>query len=118
MEKPVNKRLVVPDNSRRETIIAIVLGILLFVGIIYGIMNMGTGVAGKTLTGKIVLKEFKPQPEEQITIGKSGVKMKSIDGEYSFEVDVEGRVYIVWVQKEIYEAKKIGEEFTFPRPAE
>lgn len=107
---------VVPSTTRRDLIISIGIGVAVLALLFFGVMNMGSRVVGNTLTGTIVAKKFTPAPEEQVTIGKGGVHARHIDGEYLFEVDVDGRVYNVWVKKEIYEVKKEGETFVFPRP--
>jgi len=110
--------LVVPTTTARELIVGVCIGTVVLGLIIYAVLNMGTGVTGNTLSGIITEKRFTAQPEEQVTIGKGGVHASHVDGEYVFEVSVGTRPYEVWVNKKTYEAKRVGEPFVFPRPAE
>ncbi len=118
MMDPVPKKspYVVPSTARRDLFVGLGLGIVVLAFIIFGVMSMGNRVVGNTLTGTITAKNFTPAPEEQVTIGKSGVHSRHLDGEYVLEVTVKGKVYTVWVDKEVYAAKKVGEEFVFLRP--
>ena len=71
------------------------------------------------LNGKITAKHFQPQPEEQVTIGSGGLSSRKLDGSYTLEVYAELRekkLYTVWVDKTLYDEKKVGEEFSFLRP--
>lgn len=116
---PVPPRLVLPKTTKRDTIIAIIAGLLVLVFLGYGIMQMGRPANGNQLTGVIVGKEFTPQRERQITF--SGRKLKSAretDGEYICKVRVakENRVYDVPVEKADYETRKVGATMTFLRP--
>ena len=86
--------------------------------LLFTVMNLGNGVAGATLQGTIVAKHFTPLKEEQVTFGKRGMQARQIDGEYVLECDVKGRLYLVSVEKELYEARKIGDTFYFARPSE
>ena len=69
------------------------------------------------LTGQIIGKHFKPQPEEQVTIGQGGLQQRKIDGQYTFEVLVPGdKAYTVWVEKPVFEAHKVGDRLQFLPP--
>jgi hypothetical protein len=118
--KPIPARVVVPNTTRREAILAVLagIGILGFVG--YGVFVM-TGMQNKattnTLTGTIVAKHFTPAPEDQISFSrKTGIKQEHIAGEYQLDVKVEGRTFEVPVDGNTYEAVRIGGSFTFIRP--
>jgi hypothetical protein len=56
--------------------------------------------------------------EQQIEFGKKGMKAREIDGEYTFEVrvDPEARIYVVPVEKPLYEMKQVGDSVSFLRP--
>lgn len=115
----VPPRVVVPGTTKRDAVIAVVTGLLVLAFLGYGIMQMGKPGKSNELTGVIVSKEFTPQKERQITF--SGRKLKSareIDGEYLCKVRVapQNRIYEVPVEKDTYEAKKIGDKLTFLRP--
>jgi|GEM_PF-2145707 len=108
--------LVVPTISRREIIVSVVVALVVLSAIIFGVVKMGNRFTTAKLTGVIELKTFTPRAEDQVTIGKKGVEVRHIEGEYGFEVRAGGKVYVVPVEKEIYDAKKVGERFTFPNP--
>jgi len=77
---------------------------------------MAGGIAGATLEGRVIAKNFTRFEENQVTFGKGGVHQ--IEGEYVLECDVKGRVYLVTVDKETYNAKRVGDRFFFARPRE
>lgn len=118
---PPGPRIVLPNTTRRHTIIAILVGaiILTFVG--FGIMTMSTPhTSANTLVGVVVAKQFTPQKEQQVSF--SGRKLegtKQIDGEYVLKVRVEkeNRTYEVPVEKWVYEGKQEGDKLEFVRPA-
>lgn len=117
---PPGPRVILPDTSRRDTIIAIAIGavVLLFVGL--GIVSMSKPHASaNTLVGVVVGKQFTPQKEEQVSFsGRRLEGTKQIDGEYvlKLRVEKENRTYDVPVEKPIYQGKKEGDEVEFVRP--
>lgn len=116
MSKPV----VVQTTRTRDVVLGVAIGLLVLGFVIYGIMSMSNRVMGNDLIGTITAKHFTPQAEEQqITLGKGGLNEKTVTGEYRFEVQVppENKIYTVWVDKVVYDARNVGEEFRFPRPA-
>ena len=112
--KSENARCVVPGVSRRERLLGIAAGLAVMALALFGFIKMGSGIAGATLEGRIVAKHFTPFAEAQVTFGKAGVRR--VEGEYVLECEARGRAYLVRVDKEIYEARRIGERFLFPRP--
>lgn len=110
------KPVVVETVSRREKLIALLVGGVLLLLLAFGVFKMGGRVSGNTLSGTIVGKVHTPYKEEQVTIGRKGLDARKKDGDYELRVVVNGTEYIVPVHKETYEAKKEGERFTFPRP--
>lgn len=118
MNRPMPK-VVVVNTSKRDWIIGIVAGLVVVGFLAIGIWTMYREVAGYRLTGTIVSKNFTPQPEEQVSIGKGGLHERKVDGIYTFEVRVESennRIYTIWVDKTDYDARKTGEVFSFMRP--
>jgi len=117
---PPTPRVIVPNTSRRDTLIAIVVGAALLVFVGFGVMSMSKPHASANiLSGVIVEKQFTPQKEEQVSF--SGRKLqgtKQIDGEYVLKVRVEkeNRTYDVPVEKPVYESKKEGDTIEFVRP--
>ena len=107
---------VVPSTTRRDLLIGLAVGLAVLALLLFTFMNLGSGVAGATLKGIVVAKHFTPFKEEQVVIGKRGMQARQIDGEYVLECDVKGRLYLVTVEKELYEGRKIGDPFYFARP--
>jgi len=107
---------VVPSTARRDFFIGLAIGLTLLTLALFGFKQMAGGIAGATLDGKVIAKNFTPFEEKQVTFGKGGVHQ--IEGEYVLECDVKGRVYLVTVGKETYNAKKVGDGFIFARPRE
>ena len=117
--KPRDPRTLVPNNTVRDAVIAIIVGALVLAFVLYGISTMGKPGTGNTLTGTVIAKHFTPQPERQISF--SGRKLegaKEIDGEYLLEVRVEKeqRTFQVPVEKMIYETRNVGDLLKFVRP--
>jgi hypothetical protein len=118
---PPRPRVVVPDTTLRDTIIAVVCGILVLGFVIYGVMSMGAKqqpVSANLVSGKIVGKHFTPGPEESISFGSKGLHTQKTAGEYLLQVRVESeqRTFDVPVDARTYEAVKIGDTQTFLRP--
>lgn len=119
MNPPQKPPLVLPGTTRRDALIAGVIGVIVLIFVGYGIMQMSQPVAGNKLTGTIVQKIFTPQKEQQISF--SGRKLegaREIAGEFVLQVRVEaeGRTYDVPVEQPVYESKKVGDSMTFIRP--
>ncbi len=117
---PPTPRVVLPSTSRRDTLIAIAVGVLLLIAVGYGVMSMSKPHASDNiLIGVVVEKQFTPQKEEQVSF--SGRKLegtKQIDGEYVLKVRVEkeNRTYDVPVEKPVYHGKQKGDKMEFVRP--
>lgn len=111
-----SKKPFVVKSGKKEIVLGIAAGVVILGVLLYAIMNMSSGVVDKGLTGTITAKHFTPQKEEQITIGKSGVHERELEGEYTFEVTAENKPYTIWVDKSIYDAHKVGDRFYFLRP--
>jgi len=113
------KPFVVKSTSAREVAIAVAAGLALLAFVLWGILFMAHDVSGHSLlTGTIVSKHFEPQPEEdQVTVGKGGLDEKKIDGIYSMEVRTpDGQTYKVFVEKPVYQSRKVGDELSFLPP--
>ena len=64
-------------------------------------------------TGKIIAKEFTPEPAREITVGSGGLHGADVAGEYLLKVETpdKSRVFNVWVDRTVYEALKVGEDY-------
>ena len=113
------KPFVVKSTSAREVAIAVAAGLALLAFVLWGILFMAHDVSGHSLlTGTILSKHFEPQPEEdQVTVGKGGLDEKKIDGIYTMEVRTpDGQTYKVFVEKPVYQSRKVGDELSFLPP--
>jgi hypothetical protein len=115
-------RVVIPSTTARDALIAAIAGLLVLAFIVFGIVHfarLSAKAKGNTLTGVIVERQFTPAPEQQITVGRKGLKSQRTEGEYLFKVRVDtegGRIFEVPVEKALYDTKKIGDPLTFLRP--
>lgn len=110
-----------PRTTRREMLIAIGSGVGVLGFLIYGVMTMGRTqqkASSNTLTGKVVGRTFTPLKEDQIRVGRGGLRGESLDGEYVLKVHVksEDRTFEVPVDAATYEAVRDGANFSFMRP--
>ena len=64
-------------------------------------------------TGKIVGKEFTPEPAQEITVGAGGLQSTRIEGEYLLKVQTPdgSRVFNVWVDRTVYERLEVGGDY-------
>jgi hypothetical protein len=111
--------IVIKANRTRDILIAVAAGAIVLGFVVYGILHMSSRVASGDLVGTITAKHFKPQEEEQITLGAGGLRERKIDGQYTLEVQVppDNRIYTVWVDRTVFDSRKVGDQFRFPRPA-
>jgi len=112
-------RIIIPNTSRRDLVIAVAVGLLVLAFIAYGVIRMAAPEAGNKLTGIVVGREFTPFKERQVSFnGRKIEGVQEIDGEYVLKVRVDAvhRTYDVPVEKPVYESKKNGDALTFLRP--
>ena len=64
-------------------------------------------------TGKIIAKEFTPEPAREITVGAGGLRGTDVAGEYLLKVETpdKSRVFNVWVDRTVYEGQKVGDDY-------
>lgn len=96
----------------------VVAGSILLLGLIFfAVWYTGAQMAEARKTGTVVNKEFLPQKEHQIVVGRTGnLSSNDSDGEYIVTVSVpvqSGTItrYTVWMNKTQYDALKIGDHF-------
>jgi len=112
-------RVIIPNTSKRDILIAFAAGLLVLAFIVYGVMQMAAPVVGNRVTGVVVGREFTPFKERQVSFnGRKIEGVEEIDGEYVLKVRVDSahRTYEVPVEKPVYESKKDGDSLTFIRP--
>ena len=114
-------RPVIPDTSRRDTIIAVLVGIAVLAFVAAGIFMLSREPGRPStnqLTGTIVAKHARGERESEIRVGRKGLASQETDTGYSFEIQVEkdGRTYEVPVAKQLFDSRKVGDQQSFIRP--
>jgi hypothetical protein len=120
-QKPKPARYVAPNTRARDIGIAVATAIAVLAAIIFGTISLKKrqmAPSRNQLTGTITAKHDLGEREEQISIGRKGLKTQAGDSGYSFDVRVEpeGRTYEVPVTRTQFETKKVGDKQTFIRP--
>ena len=106
-----------PAKTPLRLIVVLSLGaVLLLGGIFFAIWYSGNQIADAKMAGIITKKEFTPQPEQQVILGKDSLTAREKAGEYFLTVEVRSRQgetnsYNVWVGKELYDSLKVGDPF-------
>ena len=98
---------------------AVLIGVLLFVFVIFAVKQTGKPINQALMRGTITEKQFLPAkaPEAQITIGRNGQFLaRTVEGEFilTVEVPVDGvkKEYKVYMpDREQYDKYKVGDTF-------
>jgi len=116
--RPRKPPLVVKTTTGRDIALAVSIGLALLAFVIWGIFRMSQDVTSNSLlAGQIIAKHFKPQQEEQVTLGKGGLDERDIDGVYTMDVRTsDGHLYKVFVEKPIYQSHQVGDQLNFLPP--
>lgn len=114
----MDPRVVKPNTPPRVIVTAVLIALFVLGFILFAVFQSGRGITDARKSGIVVAKEFTPQPERQITLGREGgMTARDREGEFLLKVEVtqtDGvkKTYDVWIQKrEQYEAIKIGDTF-------
>lgn len=70
-------------------------------------------------TGRVIAKEFTPEPAQEITVGAGGLQSTRVDGEFVLQVETPDgkRIFNVWVDKTVYEEVQVGDDYyVIPNP--
>ena len=103
------------DPQRPRILIgAILLALLVIAFIVWATLSADrlTRRSG-AFTGRIIAKEFTPEPTQEITVGAGGLQSQRVEGEYLLQVETPDgrRVFNVWVDREVYEEFAVGDEY-------
>jgi hypothetical protein len=108
-----------PDR-KRILILGIVIAVAVLAAIVLATMSLNrTMQSSGAFTGKIIAKEFTPEPAREITIGAGGLRGTDVAGEYLLRVETpdKSRVFNVWVDRTVYEELKVGDDYyVIPTP--
>jgi ABC-type phosphate/phosphonate transport system permease subunit len=109
------------DPSRHRLLwIGIVIAVVVLGAIVLATMSLNrTMQSSGAFTGKIIAKEFTPEPSQEITVGRGGLQSSEVAGEYLLKVEAPDgtRVFNVWVDRTVYEEVKVGDDYyVIPTP--
>lgn len=108
-----------PDRGR-VLAIGIAVAVLVLAAIALATLSLDrTMKSTGAFTGKIIAKEFTPEPSREITVGAGGLQSTRIEGEYVLKVETPDgtRVFNVWVDRRVYEEYEVGDEYyVIPTP--
>ena len=108
-----------PDR-KRILVFGIVIAVAVLAAIVLATMSLNrTMQSSGAFTGKIIAKEFTPEPAREITIGSGGLRGTDVAGEYLLKVETpdKSRVFNVWVDRTVYEELKVGDDYyVIPTP--
>ena len=108
-----------PDR-KRILFLGIVIAVAVLAAIVLATMSLNrTMQSSGAFTGKIIAKEFTPEPAREITIGAGGLRGTDVAGEYLLKVETpdKSRVFNVWVDRTVYEELKVGDDYyVIPTP--
>jgi len=108
-----------PDRGR-ILLIGIVIAVAVLALIAWATLSLNrTMKSTGAFTGKIIAKEFTPEPAQEISVGAGGLQSTRIEGEYLLKVETPdgSRVFNVWVDRTFYDEAKVGDYYyVIPTP--
>lgn len=114
----MSSRVFKPHTPARLIVSSVLIGILVLGFIVFAMWQSGRGITEARMSGIVVSKEFTPQPEKQIILGRKGtVTSREKDGIYLLAVEVpqadgSKKAYTVEImKKDQYDAIQIGDSF-------
>lgn len=111
----VSSRQIPRDTSKRDTIIAVVVGIGLVAFLVSAILITFEHVGSRGVHGVIVEKRSVVEPVTEISVGAGGLKKEDIPGEFFFIVrdQIKGTVFTLSVSKSVFDRYSEGDEYFF-----
>lgn len=114
----MDSRVVKPKTPLSLIISSVVIALFVLAFILFAMFQSGRGITDARKRGTVISKEFTPQPERQITLGRQGsVTARDKEGDFLIKVEVpqnDGtkKIYDVWImKKDQYDAIKVGDSF-------
>jgi hypothetical protein len=108
-----------PDRGR-ILLLGIVIAVAVLAAIAWATLSLNrTMKSTGAFTGKIIAKEFTPEPAQEISVGSGGLQSTRIEGEYLLKVETPdgSRVFNVWVDRTFYDEAKVGDDYyVIPTP--
>ncbi|MFM7374730.1 MAG: hypothetical protein ACKO39_06225 [Chthoniobacterales bacterium] len=109
------------DPQRKKILlIGIVIAVAVLAAIAMATLSLDRVMKSSgAFTGKIIAKEFTPEPAREITVGAGGLRGTDVAGEFLLKVETpdNSRVFNVWVDQTVYDAHKVGDNYyVIPTP--
>ncbi|MFM8230661.1 MAG: hypothetical protein ACKOAL_05505 [Chthoniobacterales bacterium] len=109
------------DPQRKKILlIGIVIAVAVLAAIAMATLSLDRVMKSSgAFTGKIIAKEFTPEPAREITVGAGGLRGTDVAGEFLLKVETpdKSRVFNVWVDQTVYDAHKVGDDYyVIPTP--
>jgi len=108
-----------PDRKRILSIgVAIAVAVLAAIALATLSLDRTMKSSG-AFTGKIIAKEFTPEPAREITVGAGGLRGTDVAGQFLLKVETpdKSRVFNVWVDRTVYDSHKVGDDYyVIPTP--
>ena len=108
-----------PDRGR-ILLIGIVIAVAVLAAIAWATLSLNrTMKSTGAFNGKIIAKEFTPEPAQEISVGAGGLQSTRIEGEYLLKVETPdgSRVFNIWVDRTVYDEAKVGDDYyVIPTP--
>ncbi|MEI7864806.1 MAG: hypothetical protein WCI38_05490 [Chthoniobacterales bacterium] len=103
------------DPQRKKILVGSILAAVAILGaIVMATLSLDrTMKSSGAFTGKIIAKEFTPEPAREITVGSGGLRGTDVAGQYLLKVETpdQSRVFNVWVDGRDYEKLKVGDDY-------
>ncbi|MFZ4483082.1 MAG: hypothetical protein ACOYOL_03775 [Chthoniobacterales bacterium] len=107
-------------HRRRILSLGIVIAVAVLAAIVLATNSLNHKMQSSgAFTGKIIAKEFTPEPAQEITVGRGGLQSSTVAGHYLLKVETPDgtRVFNVWVDLKDYEKVKVGDDYkVIPTP--
>ena len=119
--KPVKEPKIYRDPDRTKILwLGILVALVVLAAIALATMSLNrTMKSTGAFTGKIIAKEFTPEPAREITVGQGGLQSTRVEGEYKLQVETPdgAKVFNVWVDRTVYEESEVGGDYyVIPSP--
>jgi len=107
-------------HRRRILSLGIVIAVAVLAAIVLATNSLNHKMQSSgAFTGKIIAKEFTPEPAQEITVGRGGLQSSTVAGEHLLKVQTPdgARIFNVWVDRTVYEEVKVGDAYyVIPTP--
>lgn len=116
----MESKVYVDPHRKRILWTGVIVALAVLVAIVLATLSLDrTMKSSGAFTGRIIAKEFRPEPAREITVGAGGLHGADVDGEYVLKVETpdKTRVFNVWVDRTVYEAHRVGDDYyVIPTP--